>query len=183
MTRLHIELKYALTLGRSPTGDWIVFTGDQLGTLFASWILNIYRSSCRPIGKLAMVASTVSSKMIGTIAASEGFKFMECLTGLCIVFFTLVLCKLSKGFKFIGNTALDLAKDGFEVPFGYEEAIGFMFGSEIRDKDGVAATVSKELVASMLSWSIISLLGNIRGDCSLLAQTKQDCHLIPTGVI
>jgi phosphomannomutase len=32
-------------------------------------------------------------------------------------------------------------KQGFEVPFGYEEAIGYMFGSEIRDKDGIAATV------------------------------------------
>ena len=46
------------------------------------------------------------------------------------------------GFKFIGNAALDLERAGYEVPFGYEEAIGFMFGSEIRDKDGVAATVS-----------------------------------------
>jgi Phosphoglucomutase/phosphomannomutase, alpha/beta/alpha domain III len=45
------------------------------------------------------------------------------------------------GFKYIGNTALDLVRDGFEAPFGYEEAIGFMFGSNIRDKDGVAATV------------------------------------------
>lgn len=49
-----------------------------------------------------------------------------------------------EGFKYIGNTALDLVKDGFEVPFGYEEAIGYMFGSEIRDKDGVAATVCLE---------------------------------------
>lgn len=46
------------------------------------------------------------------------------------------------GFKFIGNTALDLERAGYEVLFGYEEAIGFMFGSEIRDKDGIAATVS-----------------------------------------
>ena len=46
------------------------------------------------------------------------------------------------GFKFIGNTALNLVADGYEVPFGYEEAIGYMFGSEIRDKDGVAASVS-----------------------------------------
>jgi phosphomannomutase len=45
------------------------------------------------------------------------------------------------GFKYIGNTALTLVEQGFEVPFGYEEAIGFMIGSEIRDKDGVAAAV------------------------------------------
>ena len=45
------------------------------------------------------------------------------------------------GFKFIGNTALDLTKAGYDVPFGYEEAIGFMISREIRDKDGVSATV------------------------------------------
>ena len=45
------------------------------------------------------------------------------------------------GFKHIGNTALNLVAQGFEVPFGYEEAIGYMFGSDIRDKDGVAASV------------------------------------------
>jgi phosphomannomutase len=45
------------------------------------------------------------------------------------------------GFKYIGNSVLTLVEQGFEVPFGYEEAIGFMIGSEIRDKDGVAAAV------------------------------------------
>jgi phosphomannomutase len=45
------------------------------------------------------------------------------------------------GFKYIGNSALTLVEQGFEVPFAYEEAIGFMIGSEIRDKDGVAAAV------------------------------------------
>ena len=36
------------------------------------------------------------------------------------------------------------------MPFGYEEAIGFMFGSELRDKDGVAASVVfAEFVASL----------------------------------
>ncbi|PSS30877.1 hypothetical protein PHLCEN_2v2604 [Hermanssonia centrifuga] len=55
-----------------------------------------------------------------------------------------------KGFKFIGNAALALAQDGYDVPFGYEEAIGYMFGSEIRDKDGVAATMMfAELIASL----------------------------------
>lgn len=55
------------------------------------------------------------------------------------------------GFKFIGNTALNLVHEGYEVPFGYEEAIGYMFGSEIRDKDGVAASVS---IRRYVSWNV-----------------------------
>ncbi|CDO77852.1 hypothetical protein BN946_scf185032.g4 [Trametes cinnabarina] len=117
---------------RGPGGKWIQFTGDQLGTLFASACLDKHKASGKPISKLAMVASTVSSKMIEAIAHAEGFKFVECLTG----------------FKYIGNTALTLEKDGYEVPFGYEEAIGFMFGSQLRDKDGVAASVSQSSLRS-----------------------------------
>ncbi|KAG1736758.1 hypothetical protein EDB19DRAFT_1637442 [Suillus lakei] len=113
---------------------WVTFTGDQLGTLFAYHVFEAYKASGKPIDKLAMVASTVSSKMIEAMAKIEGFHFVDCLTG----------------FKFIGNTALDLVQAGYEVPFGYEEAIGYMFGSEIRDKDGVAATmVFAQLAASL----------------------------------
>ena len=80
--------------------------------------------------------------MIEVMSVVEGFVFRDCLTG---KFYH--LWKLSKqyldllGFKYIGNTALDLVAEGFEVPFGYEEAIGYMIGSKIRDKDGVSATV------------------------------------------
>ncbi|KAJ7074390.1 hypothetical protein C8F01DRAFT_1100349 [Mycena amicta] len=113
---------------------WTIFTGDQLGTLFAAQALERYKAANKPTEKLAMVASTVSSKMIEAMAEKEGFKFVECLTG----------------FKFIGNAALNLVDQGFEVPIAYEEAIGFMFGSRIRDKDGVAATVSfAELAVSL----------------------------------
>lgn len=126
-TQTILRFRFSLT-SSSSNGKWTVFTGDQLGTLFASHILEVYKSKNpgKPLNKLAMVASTVSSKMVEAMAEVEGFKFVQCLTG----------------FKYIGNTALDLVKAGYEVPFGYEEAIGFMFGDEIRDKDGVAATVS-----------------------------------------
>ncbi|KAI0688766.1 hypothetical protein BC835DRAFT_1371457 [Cytidiella melzeri] len=115
-------------------GEWTTFTGDQLGALFASATLQKYKASGKPLDQMAMVASTVSSKMVEAMAAHEGFKFVECLTG----------------FKFIGNTALNLVSEGYEVPFGYEEAIGYMFGSEIRDKDGVAASMMfVELVTAL----------------------------------
>lgn len=122
----------------SPSGQWTIFTGDQLGSLFASHILATFERSTaignKPLPKLAMVASIVSSKMIETMAQVEGFKFASCLTG----------------FKYIGNTCLNLVKEGYVVPFGYEEAIGFMFGDEVRDKDGVAATVRKLILSSLL---------------------------------
>ncbi|KAJ3983645.1 hypothetical protein F5890DRAFT_161595 [Lentinula detonsa] len=117
-----------------PTGGVTTFTGDQLGTIFAAHVFESYRDSGKPLSKLAIVASTVSSKMVEAMAKQEGFKFVECLTG----------------FKYIGNTALDLVQKGYEVPFGYEEAIGYMFGSEIRDKDGVAASVVFAQLAAIL---------------------------------
>jgi hypothetical protein len=65
----------------SKTGEWTLFTGDQLGSLFASRVLHTYKASGKPVANLAMVASTVSSKMIEAMAEREGFKFVECLTG------------------------------------------------------------------------------------------------------
>ncbi|KLO11991.1 phosphoglucomutase 1 [Schizopora paradoxa] len=115
-------------------GKWTLFTGDQLGAIFAGYCLENYKRSGKPLDKLAMVASAVSSKMIEAIAEKEGFHFEECLTG----------------FKYIGNTAKRLESEGFEVPFGYEEAIGFMVGSAIRDKDGVSASVHFAKLANSL---------------------------------
>ncbi|KAH8833487.1 hypothetical protein DL96DRAFT_1703152 [Flagelloscypha sp. PMI_526] len=119
---------------KSKDGKWTKFTGDQLGTIFGARILELYKLSGKPIENLALVASTVSSKMLEVMAKREGFKFVECLTG----------------FKFIGNTALDLVAQGYEVPFGYEEAIGYMFGNDIRDKDGASATAIFAELAALL---------------------------------
>jgi len=132
---------------RGPDGNFTTFTGDQLGTLFASRVLERYKECGKPLNKLAMVASTVSSKMVEAMANLEGFKFVDCLTG----------------FKFIGNTALELERAGYEVPFGYEEAIGFMFGSEIRDKDGIAATLMFAEMATELHSQGLTVQGYLKG--------------------
>lgn len=114
---------------------WHIFTGDELGTIFAARVLKSYQRSGKPIERLAMVSSTVSSRILSQMAAEEGFKYQDCLTG----------------FKHIGNTALELERTGnYEIHFGYEEAIGFMFGPLIRDKDGVAAAAVFAIVISQL---------------------------------
>ena len=51
------------------------------------------------------------------------------------------------GFKWIGNLCYELIKQGNNVLFAYEEAIGFMYGTTVFDKDGIsAAAVAMELV-------------------------------------
>jgi len=41
----------------------------------------------------------------------------------------------------MGNRAIDLMTEGKTVLFAYEEAIGFMCGSKVLDKDGISAGV------------------------------------------
>jgi phosphoglucomutase len=73
-----------------------------------------------------MLASTVSSKMLEKMAKVEGFYYEETLTG----------------FKWLGNKAVELNQQDFEVLFAYEEAIGFMIGNIVKDKDGISALVT-----------------------------------------
>jgi len=103
------------------TGEWTVFTGDQIGTMMGCWL---YEKVGKPSGiPVSMCASTVSSKMLAEIARVEGFYFEDTLTG----------------FKWIGSRAEELHREGKFALFGYEEAIGFMCGNVVFDKDGISA--------------------------------------------
>ncbi len=77
-----------------------------------------------------MLASIVSSPMLGTIARALGVHYEETLTG----------------FKWIANRAMELESEGYAFVFGYEEALGYTVGDAVRDKDGISAAV---LVAEM----------------------------------
>lgn len=76
-----------------------------------------------------MCASAVSSKFLRAMARKEGFTVRETLTG----------------FKYLGNEVLKLAEEGYTPLFAYEEAIGYLTGTEIRDKDGVSCIHSLHL--------------------------------------
>jgi Phosphomannomutase len=103
------------------SGQWTVFTGDQIGTMLGAWIWDTIGKKCgKPV---AMCASTVSSKMLSVIAQVEGFHFEDTLTG----------------FKWIGSRMVQLRQEGYRSLFGYEEAIGFCCGDVVADKDGLSA--------------------------------------------
>ena len=104
-----------------PKTGWKQFSGNQLGILLASYILDTYNGG--PRDKLAMLSSTVSSRMLSVMAEKEGFKHIETLTG----------------FKWMGNVALNFEKQGYDIRFAFEEAIGYMIPSVVYDKDSIAA--------------------------------------------
>ena len=101
-------------------GQWIQFTGDQMGVLLGSFMLE---SGNLRSGDWALTTA-VSSQML-SVMAENAFKIEETLTG----------------FKWLGNRTLELEKQGQVVQFGYEEALGYMFPQIVHDKDGIAAAL------------------------------------------
>lgn len=61
------------------------------------------------------------------------------------------------GFKWMGNIAVDLIRDGKDVIFAFEEAIGFMVGTAVLDKDGVSAAAHVAQMTTTLYGEGISL--------------------------
>lgn len=130
-TSLATSLSVPLVLASDPDADrfaaaqylpdesrWHTFSGNELGILFASFVFSRTPSTQR--SSLTMLASAVSSRMLGAMATTEGFTFEETLTG----------------FKWLGSRAAEI---GTSAVYAFEEAIGYMFSPVVHDKDGVAA--------------------------------------------
>jgi len=95
---------------------WRVLTGDQVGVLLGDELLRYGVQ-----GPNRLVATTlVSSQLLARVAASYKAEFAETLTG----------------FKWIADRALH--HEGAFV-MGYEEALGYACGEQVRDKDGISA--------------------------------------------
>ncbi|KAI8804882.1 hypothetical protein BJ742DRAFT_822777 [Cladochytrium replicatum] len=119
-----------LAVAEKSHGHWVVFNGNEIGTMLGCFLWEIYGATAR---RPAMLASTVSSKLLARVAKVENFTFEETLTG----------------FKWLGNRAIDQESKGHTVLFAYEEAIGFMVGDTVHDKDGVSALAT---LAELVAW-------------------------------
>lgn len=123
------RLAVALPFEQAETG-YLQLTGNQVGTLLGHYLLTDgLRSNDRASqegGTPLVLASIVSSPMLGVIAKELGADYEEVLTG----------------FKWIANRALELAKEkGSRFVFGFEEALGYTVGTLVRDKDGISAAL------------------------------------------
>ncbi|KAI1932311.1 hypothetical protein LOZ51_006830 [Ophidiomyces ophidiicola] len=120
-------------LAQKVNGIWFKFTGDQVGTLLASHILDAWKKEL-PQKPMAMLSTAVSSTMLSKMATKEGFLFRETLTG----------------FKWLANVARQLEMEGYDVPFAFEEALGYMFCNVCYDKDGLTAAMT--FLAAQAKW-------------------------------
>ncbi len=102
-------------------GGWRQLTGNEVGVLLGHYLLT-EKVDTRP---RVVIASIVSSPLLGRIAASLGVRYEETLTG----------------FKWIANRAIELEGQGYAFVFGFEEALGYTVGDVVRDKDGISAAV------------------------------------------
>jgi phosphomannomutase len=104
-------------------GSWRVLSGDQVGALIGSYLLD--KTAAGPeAGRRLVVTTVVSSTLLGKIAAAAGARYAETLTG----------------FKWIVRAGQGMP--GRRFLFGYEEALGYAVGDVVRDKDGISAALA-----------------------------------------
>jgi phosphomannomutase len=126
-----------LVLANDPDGDrlavavpdagardgWRALTGDQVGALLGAYLIEETAEDPQAPGRL-VATTVVSSTMLSKIAAAAGVHYVETLTG----------------FKWIVRAG-EYAPDSRFV-FGYEEALGYVVGDTVRDKDGISAALA-----------------------------------------
>lgn len=61
----------------------------------------------------------------------------------------------------MGDKCVDLMKHGKDVIFAFEEAIGFMCGSNVLDKDGISAAVCVAEMSAYLETMGLSLIDKL----------------------
>ena len=115
-------------------GKWFFPNGNQIGILFAEYILN-HKKNIPENG--TMITTIVSTPLLDTIVKKNGKKALRVLTG----------------FKYIGEKIRQFENKELDGTFlfGFEEALGYLVDPDkVRDKDGIsAAIVFLDLVRSL----------------------------------
>ncbi|MCG9690559.1 phospho-sugar mutase [Vibrio sp. Isolate22] len=105
---------------RTNDDSYKMLTGDQVGVLFAHYLLSKPHTKNQLVGN-----SIVSSTLLEKVANSHGATYFQTLTG----------------FKWLANIGMQLEDEQNEFLFAYEEALGYTIGTQVRDKDGLSAIV------------------------------------------
>ncbi|MGF6907708.1 phospho-sugar mutase [Fusobacterium sp. PH5-44] len=109
---------------KDKTGKWIYPNGNQIGILMMNYVID----SMKKIPTNAAIVSTiVSTTMLDAIGKDKGVKVFRTLTG----------------FKFIGEKIREFETEKLDGTFifGFEESVGYLVGTHVRDKDAVVSSM------------------------------------------
>ncbi len=114
-------------------------TGNEMGAILGYFVIEkALKKGLKPL----VASSIVSSRMLSAIALAEGARYVDALTG----------------FSNIANAALKAEHDtGSTFVFGYEEAIGFLVGKVVLDKDGINSAARFMEIAAYLQKQNLSV--------------------------
>lgn len=117
---------------RNVEGDYTFINGNQIGSLLVHHILSHLQEQGRLPEDALIVKSIVTGNMTERIAQEYGVQMRDVLTGF-------------KNIYAVAN-AIDAGADRGNFIFGFEESIGYSYGTYVRDKDAV---MSAMLIAEM----------------------------------
>ncbi|MBO7162250.1 MAG: phospho-sugar mutase [Clostridia bacterium] len=123
-------------VARNNEGEFVPFTGNQVGALLADYIINSKKAQGTLPENACAIKSVVSGKLFDLVCEGEGVHHMNVLTG----------------FKYIGEKIKEFTASGaYTFILGYEESYGYLSGGYVRDKDAVAASM---LIAEMAAYNM-----------------------------
>ncbi len=106
-------------------GEYVPFNGNQTGAILINYVVEALSEKGIMPENPAIVKSIVTGDMGKTIGESYGVTTFEALTG----------------FKNICGRIDPLKEKGYNYIFGYEESIGYTYGTTVRDKDAVSSAM------------------------------------------
>ncbi|MBR4979727.1 MAG: phospho-sugar mutase [Clostridia bacterium] len=119
---------------KSSDGRYVTLTGNQIGVMLLSYIIEARKLNNKLPQNAAAVKSIVSTRLADAICEKNGVKLVNVLTG----------------FKYIGEKIKEFEETGeYTYIFGFEESHGCLSGTYARDKDAVCASM---LVAEMAAY-------------------------------
>ncbi len=109
-----------------PDGDGFrLITGNQLGCMFIYYVLSTLKEQGKLTPETAIIKTVVTTELQRRIGESFGVRVYDVLTG----------------FKNIAALMKIFDQTGEKFVYGGEESYGYLFSTDVRDKDGVAAAV------------------------------------------
>lgn len=119
---------------KDENGGYVFLTGNKTGILLTNYILSRLKANDKLPENSVMAKSIVSSNLPSVIAKEFNVEYLDVLTG----------------FKNIFEPANIFDKTGEKnYLFGFEESIGYCYGTYVRDKDGVNSSM---MIAEMAAF-------------------------------